>query len=68
MGLENARGQFKRMMEWVFKDTPNIDPYIDDVLIGSTGANMEELVANHLADVLPPKGGVPPKAEKMKKA
>jgi len=39
------------MMEWVLKDTPNVDPYIDDVIIWSTGANMEELVANHLADV-----------------
>jgi len=51
MGLKNARGQFQRMMEWGFQDTPNIDPHIDDVIIGSTGSNMEELVANHLADV-----------------
>jgi len=38
------------MMEWVFKYTPNVGPYIDDVIIGSTGA-MGELVANRLADV-----------------
>jgi len=51
MGLRNAGGQFQRMMESVFKDTPNVDPHIDDVTIGSTGANLEELVPNHLADV-----------------
>jgi len=39
------------MMEWVFKDTPNVDPHIDGAIIGSTGASMEEFVAYHLADV-----------------
>jgi len=52
MGLKNAGGQFQRMMEWVFKDTPNVTIYLNDVIIGSTGAHMEELVANQLADVI----------------
>jgi len=34
MGIKNAGGQFERMMEWVFEDTPNVDPYVDDVIIG----------------------------------
>jgi len=50
IGLKNAGEQFQRMMEWVFKDTTNDDLYIDEFIIGSTGAYMEELVANHLAD------------------
>jgi len=50
-GTQNAGGRFQRMMKWVFKDTPNVDPYIDGVIIGSTGANMDELLANHLAEV-----------------
>jgi len=50
MGLKNAGGKFQRMMEWVLKYTPNIEPCIDDVIIESTGANMNESVANHLAD------------------
>jgi len=36
MGLEIAGGKFQRMIEWVFRDTPQVDPYIDDVIIGST--------------------------------
>jgi len=51
IGLMNAGGQFQRMMEFVFRDTPTVNPYIDDVIIGPTGANMEKLVANYLADV-----------------
>jgi len=39
------------MMVWVFKDTPNNESYIDIVIFGSTGDNMEELGANHSADV-----------------
>ena len=39
------------MMEWVLRELPNVDPYIDDILIGSMGSNIEELVANHERDV-----------------
>jgi hypothetical protein len=27
------------------------DPYVDDIIIGSTGENMEEIMANHVKDV-----------------
>ena len=39
------------MMEWVLQDHENTDPYIDDVIIGSTGDTPEELLANHEKDV-----------------
>jgi hypothetical protein len=51
MGLKNGNAMFQRMMEWVLRDLENADPYVDDIIIGSTGANMEEIVANHEKDV-----------------
>ncbi len=39
------------MMEWVLRDLENSDPYVDDMIIGSTGENMEEIMANHEKDV-----------------
>jgi hypothetical protein len=41
MGLKNAGSQFQRMMEWVLREHPTADPYIDDVLVGSTGNTVE---------------------------
>jgi len=35
----------------VFRDTPNVYPYIDAVIIGSTGANEGKFAAHPLADV-----------------
>ena len=51
MGLKNAGAQFQRMMEWVLRDIENADPYIDDIIIGSTGDSEEELLENHARDV-----------------
>ena len=51
MGLKNAGSQFQRMMEWVLRDHPNAHAYLDDVLVGSEGANTEELIENHRRDV-----------------
>ena len=51
MGLKNVGSQFQRMMVWVLRELPNVHPYIDDILIGSMGSNIEELVANHQRDV-----------------
>ena len=51
MGLKNAGSQFQRMMEWVLRDLPNVDPYLDDTLIGSMGDNLEEIIQNHYTDV-----------------
>ncbi len=42
---------FQRMMEWVLRDLENADPYVDDIIIGSTGENMEEIMKNHEKDV-----------------
>ena len=51
MGLKNGNAMFQRMMEWVLRDHPNADPYVDDIIIGSTGDTEEELLANHEADI-----------------
>jgi hypothetical protein len=51
MGLKNAGSQFQRMMEWVLREHPTADPYIDDVLVGSTGNTVEEVIENHRKDV-----------------
>ena len=51
MGLTNAASIFQRMMEWVLRDHDFADPYIDDVIIGSTGETAEEVFQNHVKDV-----------------
>jgi hypothetical protein len=51
MGLKNAGSQFQRMMEWVLRDLPNVDPYLDDILVGSVGDSLEELIENHKQDL-----------------
>ena len=53
MGLKNAGSQFQHMMEWVLRDCREFaTPYLDDVLIGSRGETMEELIENHDRDVV----------------
>ena len=47
MGLKNAATQFQRMMEWVLKDLPASDPYIDDSITGSEGLSEEDEVWNN---------------------
>jgi hypothetical protein len=51
MGLKNGNAQFQKMMEWVLRDLPGVDPYVDDIIIGSTGGTEEELLQNHAGDV-----------------
>ena len=51
MGLKNGNAMFQRMMEWVLEKHTNADPYVDDVIIGSTGNTEEELLDNHERDV-----------------
>ena len=51
MGLKNAPAIFQRIMEYVLKDFDFADPYIDDIIIGSTGDTEEELLRNHERDV-----------------
>ena len=47
MGFKNGGAIFQRMMEWVVAGMEGVDVYIDDVIVGSTGATMEEALANH---------------------
>ena len=51
MGFKNAGSQFQRMMEGVLQGLPNVDVYLDDILIGSVGKSLEELISNHRQDV-----------------
>ena len=36
MGLKNAPAIFQRVMDWAFEGMYNVDPYIDDIIIGPT--------------------------------
>ena len=47
MGLKNGGAILKRMMEWVLDGIPSAKVYIDDVIVGSEGDTLEELLANH---------------------
>ena len=51
MGLNNGNAMFQRMMEWVLRDHPNADPYVDDIIIGSTADTEEELLTVHEKDI-----------------
>ena len=51
MGLKNGNAMFQRMMEWVLRDHPNADAYVDDVIIGSFSDNPDDLLDIHEADV-----------------
>ena len=51
MGLKNGNAMFQRMMEWVLADLDNADPYVDDIIVGSTGDTEEELMLNHERDL-----------------
>ena len=51
MGLKNAGSQFQRMMEWVLKDHPTADAYIDDIIIGTVAPSWEECIEKHYHEV-----------------
>ena len=51
MGLKNGNAIFQRVMEHVLRDVDYADPYVDDVIIGSTGATEEEMIRNHERDL-----------------
>ena len=51
MGLKNGGAIFQRTMEWILQGLDCADPYVDDVIIGSTGATEEEALSNHERDV-----------------
>ncbi len=39
------------MIEWVLQDLENADPYVDDIIMGSTGGTWEEVITSHERDV-----------------
>lgn len=51
MGLKNGNAMFQRMMEWVLREHENADPYVDDIIVGSTGSTEGEVLANHERDL-----------------
>ena len=51
MGLKTAGAQFQRMMELVLSDHECADPYIDDIIIGSTGETLDEAIENHAREL-----------------
>ena len=51
MGVKNGNAQFQRMMEWVLRDPPFADCYVDDIIIGSTSDTEEDILANHAEHV-----------------
>ena len=46
-GPEKWQCIFQRVLDWVFQSEDNIDPYIDDVPIGSSGTTFHEVMVNH---------------------
>ena len=51
MGIVNGNALYQRMMEWKLDEFDFADPYVEDVIIGSTGSTREELIRNHEADL-----------------
>ena len=51
MGLAGAPARQQRMMIDLFGDMPNVCVYLDDLIIGTGGAEGEELLRNHKRDV-----------------
>ena len=51
MGVRNGNSQFQRMTEEMLKDFPFADVYVDDVIIGSTGATRQEALENYYKHV-----------------
>ena len=51
MGIKNGPAIFQRVMDHVLQGLDCADVYIDDIIIGSSDATEEELLANHDRDV-----------------
>ena len=47
-GLKNGPPIFQRVVEYVLRDVRDVaDPYFDDILIGTSGATLDEAIDNH---------------------
>jgi hypothetical protein len=51
MGVTNGIAIYQRLMDNELQDFEFADPYVDDIIIGSTGENMEETIKNHERDL-----------------
>ena len=53
MGIKNGPAISQRVMDHVLQGLDCADVYIDDIIIGSSGATNKELLANHDATCVP---------------
>jgi hypothetical protein len=51
MGAKNGNAAFQRMMDWILKDLECATPFVDDVIISSSGDTEEALIHNHMKDL-----------------
>ena len=51
MGIKNGPAIFQRVMDHVLQGLDRADVYIDDIIIGSSGATEEEQLADHNRDM-----------------
>ena len=51
MGLKNGGAIFQRMIELVVRDLPFVSVYMDDVIVGSNGKNLADMLHNHTQDL-----------------
>jgi len=51
MGVRNGNALFQRMMDYVLKDEPSADVFVDDVIISSGGDTPEQAIKNHFDDL-----------------
>ena len=51
MGVTNGVAVFQRLMDTELQDIDYADPYVDDVLIGSSGNTVAEAIENHYKDL-----------------
>ena len=41
MGVVNGNSIFQREMDWIFRDEENVDTFVDETIVGSTGEGEE---------------------------
>jgi len=50
LGMKNASAQFQRMMEWVLRDIPNANPYIEDIIVGFDGETVDVMFEKQIKE------------------
>ena len=51
MGAKNGNASFQRMMDWVLEPFDFADPFVDDVIISSSGSTHEEAMEVHFRHI-----------------